>query len=200
MAENLNYAAEGSKCYDDDPANCEKFGRLYDWSTAMALPSKCNYKSFDYTDSSDECFLRSKEHQGICPEGWRVASGTDWVDLFRYVDEVTGGTNKCSGGCLGESQLYYETRTGFIHLAALDDKASKDPFGFSAPASGAYIYGSGYSRLYSESRYWTSTLHDYNTGTYVNINLSIPRTTKAVLSMNILKSENFLSVRCIKKD
>jgi uncharacterized protein (TIGR02145 family) len=29
MAENLNYETEGSKCYDNNPANGQKYGRLY---------------------------------------------------------------------------------------------------------------------------------------------------------------------------
>jgi len=35
MAENLNYNASGSKCYDNKPANCDKYGRLYNLETAM---------------------------------------------------------------------------------------------------------------------------------------------------------------------
>jgi len=35
MAENLNYAAEGSKCYNNSPDSCAKYGRLYDWKTAL---------------------------------------------------------------------------------------------------------------------------------------------------------------------
>jgi len=35
MAENLNFNASDSKCYDDDPANCDKYGRLYNWETAI---------------------------------------------------------------------------------------------------------------------------------------------------------------------
>jgi hypothetical protein len=35
MAENLNFATKGSKCYDNKPANCMKYGRLYNWDDAM---------------------------------------------------------------------------------------------------------------------------------------------------------------------
>ena len=35
MAENLNFAAEGSKCYENENANCAKYGRLYNWATAL---------------------------------------------------------------------------------------------------------------------------------------------------------------------
>ncbi|MDR1829533.1 MAG: fibrobacter succinogenes major paralogous domain-containing protein [Candidatus Fibromonas sp.] len=48
MAENLNYDAKGSKCYDNKPANCEKYGCLYDWETALkACPSGWHLPSMD---------------------------------------------------------------------------------------------------------------------------------------------------------
>lgn len=37
MAENLRYIPPkgGSFCYDDDPKNCKKYGRLYTWGAVM---------------------------------------------------------------------------------------------------------------------------------------------------------------------
>jgi len=58
MAENLNYNASGSKCYDNKPANCDKYGRLYNWETAMK----------------------------VCPKGWHLPSNAEWDVLYRYVD------------------------------------------------------------------------------------------------------------------
>jgi len=37
MAENLNYETGNSRCYDDDQKNCAKYGRLYDWETALTV-------------------------------------------------------------------------------------------------------------------------------------------------------------------
>jgi uncharacterized protein (TIGR02145 family) len=59
-----------SWCYDNDPENCAKFGRLYDWAAAMNLPSKCN--------SSDCSDLIQSPHRGLCPEGWHIPSLRDW--------------------------------------------------------------------------------------------------------------------------
>jgi uncharacterized protein (TIGR02145 family) len=82
MAENLNYAVEGSKCYDNDPANCDKYGRLYDWATAMAFPPSCNENS---------CSSQIQQpHQGICPSGWHIPSKGDLDVLMEAVD--TSGT------------------------------------------------------------------------------------------------------------
>jgi len=66
MAENLNYDAEGSKFYNNDFANCEKYGRLYDWETAVKA----------------------------CPAGWHLPSSNEFDELVNYVNG-TIGTNGC---------------------------------------------------------------------------------------------------------
>jgi hypothetical protein len=35
MAENLNYNAEGSRCFADSVKYCDQYGRLYTWASAM---------------------------------------------------------------------------------------------------------------------------------------------------------------------
>jgi len=57
MAENLNYEAEGSRCYNDSTAYCKKYGRLYNWETAM--------KS--------------------CPSGWHLPSKEEWEILTEVI-------------------------------------------------------------------------------------------------------------------
>jgi uncharacterized protein (TIGR02145 family) len=86
MAENLNYNIKGSKCYgeghigyDEDyeeitlssseiQANCNKYGRLYDWETAMKA----------------------------CPKGWHLPSDAEWTTLKEYV-ESNSGCSRCAG-------------------------------------------------------------------------------------------------------
>jgi uncharacterized protein (TIGR02145 family) len=53
MAENLNYKIEKSSCYENDVSNCNKYGRLYDWSTAMKA----------------------------CPVGWHLPTHDEWTLL-----------------------------------------------------------------------------------------------------------------------
>ena len=83
MAENLNVGEmiSGDKdqsndskieryCYENDSTNCEEYGGLYQWAEAMQLPSECNTKS---------CADQIKpNHQGICPEGWRLLTYDDF--------------------------------------------------------------------------------------------------------------------------
>lgn len=48
MAENLNYRTQDSYCYQDDEANCSKYGRLYTWNAAKkACPSGWHLPSVD---------------------------------------------------------------------------------------------------------------------------------------------------------
>jgi len=101
MAENLNYEANGSKCYDNEPENCQKYGRLYDWGTAM--------KS--------------------CPSGWRLPSNADWDVLVKAVGgketagkilKATSGWNRDGNGfdAIGFSALpggyYWDNRFGTV--------------------------------------------------------------------------------------
>jgi len=84
MAENLNYDVVGSVCYDNDPANCDKYGRLYKWATAMALPDSCN---------GIKCTsIIGTKHKGICPSGWHIPSDDDWATLANFVGASTAGT------------------------------------------------------------------------------------------------------------
>ena len=71
MSENLNYEA-GGKCYDNDPANCTKYGRLYDWKTALS----------------------------VCPKGWHLPSNDEWQTLIDFTggDKVVGKKFKARNG------------------------------------------------------------------------------------------------------
>jgi len=68
MAENLSYNAKNSKCYNNEPANCNKYGRLYSWETING-------------------------NQNICPNGWRLPNNDDWNILVNYAGgERNAGT------------------------------------------------------------------------------------------------------------
>ena len=60
MAENLNFAAKGSVCYENKNANCAKYGRLYNWDTALKA----------------------------CPDGWSLPSDDEWAALENYAGGV----------------------------------------------------------------------------------------------------------------
>ncbi|MCL2220649.1 MAG: fibrobacter succinogenes major paralogous domain-containing protein, partial [Chitinispirillia bacterium] len=76
MAENLNYKTDKSVCYDNEESNCQKYGRLYDWNTAMKA----------------------------CPAGWHLPSDKEWTALTDFVGgrEVAGTKLKSKTGWPGK--------------------------------------------------------------------------------------------------
>jgi len=65
MAENLNFDAEGSKkCYDNNESNCDKYGKLYNWNTAL----------------------------NACPLGWHLPNNDEWRTLVSLAgaDKIAG--------------------------------------------------------------------------------------------------------------
>jgi len=72
MAENLNFNANGSRCHKDRADACARFGRLYDWNTAMSA----------------------------CPAEWRLPSLSDWQTLVNFAggNETAGDKLKAKGG------------------------------------------------------------------------------------------------------
>jgi len=76
MAQNLNYAASGSKCGDgnllsnEDTYTCNTYGRLYSWNKA------------------------------VCPNGWHIPSVGEWNTLISYAGGslVAGTKLKAAGG------------------------------------------------------------------------------------------------------
>jgi uncharacterized protein (TIGR02145 family) len=88
MAENLNYAAEGSYCYADSAVYCDKYGRLYNWATAMGVPADA-----ECLGGAASCGLPDI-NQGVCPNGWHVATDGDWDTLIKTVAELLGTTDQ----------------------------------------------------------------------------------------------------------
>jgi len=133
MAENLNYEADGSRCYKNEEANCTTYGRLYDWATAMG--------------NSASSITNPSGVQGVCPSGWHLPSDAEWTVLTTAV-----GTD--SGIKLKADSPLWESNSSSIK--------GTDDFGFSA-LPGGYGYADadgttedvGYS-----SGWWSSTESD----------------------------------------
>ena len=72
-------------CYDNDTLNCRYYGGLYQWAEMMQLPFECNSKSC--ADSI------KPNHQGICPNGWRLLTYND----FYIIVNSNGNTHGVEG-------------------------------------------------------------------------------------------------------
>ena len=159
MAENLNYAYTGvpynkvgsyvytsdstSWCYDNDPANCAKYGRLYTWAAAIDSvklatdadnPLDCGY--------GKTCGLSGKV-QGVCPEGWHLPSYDEWNTLVTAV------------GGLSTAGKVLKSQTGWTAYDRITI-TNEDSFGFSALPAG-YRYNNGYYYEGYRAYFWSST-------------------------------------------
>jgi len=131
MAENLNREVEGSKCYDNEPANCEKYGRLYYWATAMKISDNYNLTSFNPDADT--------KYKGVCPKDWHIPSSADWNVLMEFV-------SSCSydSGCIGaETKL---RATSEWEPYGETPVTGTDEFGFSALPGGSGFYDNDYSK------------------------------------------------------
>ena len=139
FAENLNYNnydASGSKCYDNLESYCNTYGRLYDWSTAMGLPSSCN-------STSCSELIQSK-HQGICPSGWHIPSQAEWNTLSSYV-QSNSDCKDCDAMLLKATQYWNLGGNG------------TDYYGFSALPGGFGFPIGSFSRVGDYGNWWCAS-------------------------------------------
>ena len=144
MAENLDYEAEGSKCYGEDAevvigydengdpitktlspaevqANCDKYSRLYDWETALKA----------------------------CPSGWHLPNDEEWQKL---VDIAVGG--EIAGTKLKATSGWKD-----------NDGASgngTDEYGFSALPGGIGSSDGSFNNVGYDGVWWSATENDSN--------------------------------------
>ena len=84
MAENLNFSDSlnypllqgNTLCYNNDPDDCEIFGRLYN-RVAATNSSECAF--------GEECALGADPIQGICPDGWHLPIHSEATKMTNYV-------------------------------------------------------------------------------------------------------------------
>ena len=89
FARNLNYEVEGSRCYGDDPANCDIYGRLYDWETAME----------------------------VCPNGWHLPNEDEWMELIRFVEDDVGAEHHYNPHTSQTAGIYLTATSGWNNNA-----------------------------------------------------------------------------------
>lgn len=77
MAQNLNYKNTASWCYNNDPANCDKYGRLYSYTGAAQA----------------------------CPSGWYLSSAKDWDRLIEEIGQEDAAALLKEGGSIGFNAL-----------------------------------------------------------------------------------------------
>jgi len=124
MANNLDAKVPGSYCYNDNDANCEKYGRLYTWPAALKLSDK-----FMTTVAKDS--ISKVRPKGVCPNGWHIPTVRDYNRLETYLKEIDGGVG------VG---VNLRSRTGWEESDF--SLPGENGFGFNAEPFGAFKYSS----------------------------------------------------------
>jgi uncharacterized protein (TIGR02145 family) len=148
MAENLNIgtiipgansmtnnAIIEKYCYDNNTANCDTYGGLYQWNEMMQYTSLPGV-------------------QGICPEGWHLPTDEEWTALTTFLggQNIAGGKMKATGTIETSTGLWYNPNSG-----------ATNECGFTAIPGGTRNYFYGYfSNLGNLAYFWSSTECDFN--------------------------------------
>jgi len=174
MAENLNYNANGSRCYGEGgkiidfegidaipstpskayiQARCKKYGRLYNWETAMKA----------------------------CPSGWHLPSTAEWGVL-----ESSVGGKETAG-------ISLKTKSGWNEIEG-DISEGTDKFGFSA-LPGGYGY-SGVDFYYDGyDGFWWSFSEKNNRKANIRMNSQLDHIG---YEYGNDEKNHLYSIRCIK--
>ena len=95
MAENLNYELDDSRCYDDNPDMCKKYGRLY----------------------------RYKSNDKACPTGWKTPTKKEWNKLLASIvdesypemdNDPYGFNVLLGGGAIGVKNIEFEEEGEYV--------------------------------------------------------------------------------------
>ncbi len=197
MAENLNleYAAgKGSTCADSLQENCDKFGRIYQWSSAMDSAAV-------YGETGK--VAASVTVRGICPEGWHLPDTTEWVQLLDFVD---GDLNSASGDEERSSSSVAGTQnsssSGSSDTGTYDKNVAKalvsivyggnDKYGFGGVFAGVENGGSVYYNMWSLFHSSSKKGNGYSYGMMMVNDFSL----------GVLSTYNSMkySIRCVKDE
>ncbi len=159
-------------CYDNDPANCETYGGLYEWPEAMQYA----------TDDGA---------QGVCPPGWHIPGDAEWKVMEGTVDSQfpAGDPEWDRTGVRGlDAGKNIKTTTGW-----LDAGNGTNLSGFSGMPAG-HRYDDGFYEMGSWGQFWTSTPVQY----YMSWHRYLTYYFDGVYRAEYVGGDNGFSVRCIK--
>lgn len=187
MAENLNYdynhGTAKSFCYENEPENCDKYGRLYTWAAAIdsaAIFSKdgarCGY--------GKKCEAIGTV-RGVCPEGWHLPSKEELEDLKTLAGQKAGDIDMAG--------TVLKSTTGWNDYKGNSGNGT-DGLGFGAlPAGYYYSDNDRFDGEGNDAFFWSSTERNSDSAYYLGLGYDFENARVGYYS----KSSAF-SVRCVK--
>ncbi len=168
MAEDLNYRtglSQGSQyyCYNNNAADCDAYGALYTFTTAMSLNGVGGFSNSTYCGTLGACHVNAQAGgRGVCPVGWHVPTDLEWKTMYNTIENITGGlanqTNRT--GEFGTNAANYLRKCNDMQY----DYSAIDRYGFSVRARGGYNtdpfdtgWGLGYVQQNWTAFFWTSS-------------------------------------------
>jgi uncharacterized protein (TIGR02145 family) len=176
MAENLNYQPPtgNSWCYKNDDSYCDKYGRMYDWKTALRA----------------------------CPAGWHLSSRDDWTNLVVATGNYWRTSEHYNGGTVTwlEAGLYLKSKTGwsrdtFFPYNYINDAA--DNYGFSALPGGYRARNGKFDEVGKEGSWWEVEMTGYIDDNYFDYQREMYYNSDR-LSEDEKHTNHGNSVRCVR--
>jgi len=189
MAENMNYDIPDDAtdvCYDNYPANCTTYGRLYNWHAA----------------------------QDVCPEGWRLPTDADWDNLMIYVyNENLLPSCQAEGKRIAARYYaaadatcplpgkYLKAKSGWNPKTEGGSGNGTDKYGFAALPGGyrqSSSLGGDFDNIGNYGTWWSSDGNDlleYNHAGYLFIDYN-----QDYVFRGSEETDALFSVRCLKDD
>jgi len=129
LAENLSFnATSGTKCYQNNPEMCKKYGVLYTWDAALSA----------------------------CPAGWHLPSDIEWQTMVEFLggEEIAGGKLKATGTWTAPT----EGATNDSGIWTAPNEGATNESGFNALPAGCYFGTEDeYDTVGINAYFWTST-------------------------------------------
>ena len=133
MAQNLNYETGNSCCYDYNSSNCNIYGRLYDWQTAV----------------------------GACPSGWHLPTDAEWATLTDYVNSQPSYQCNNTSGWIAKAMADTILWNSSTNTCAIGNNLSlNNATGFSGLPGGYRDYYNYFINVEHAALWWSLTEYD----------------------------------------
>ncbi len=162
------------RCYNDVSENCEEYGRLYNWETAM--------------DGAASSTAVPSGVQGVCPDGWHLPSYEEWAVLMQFVNPNCSALNSCVN-----AGTKLKATSGWNDYKGVSGNGT-DEYGFSALPGG--VHSSENSNFVNAGNYggWWSSSGNLSTTAYPWI-MNYEDGYASAVSRS---KRNLYSVRCLR--
>jgi len=160
-------------CYDDNIENCYAYGGLYQWDEMM-----------DY--------ISEEGSQGLCPEGWHIATDEEFKLLQGAADSQYG-----IGDSIWDGEFEYHGFDAGNNLKSgsgwYGGYNGSDLYGFNTKPTGRRIWNGQYNTLTTVSWIWSSTTHNEQYGWYKELHYMLDN-----VGRYFTNKRDGIGVRCLK--